>query len=401
MTNQEVIIIGGGVSGLIAAQCLESQGVTPTLIEKENWGGRVGTDQVEGAPLDHGFQVLLTAYPMAKKYLDYPTLDLVRFQPGTYIYSKENTTYFGDPLREFSALFSTINAPMATLSDKWKVFQLKREVTRKSVEQIFQYENKSTLGFLQDYGFSNKIIQGFFTPFFGGIFLEKKLLTSCRMFLFVFKMFSEGHAAVPRKGMSAITEQLSHALKNTQRIHGRAEIQEDGSVTVDGESFGIPKVVIKAHADFSKTTWNSSTTFYFEVDRVPDQKNAISLWGGQEIYRINSWHYLNHLFPGMKQNIVSITVVEDELPLHELQKTVQQEFEEITGIKIIKKIKAFSIPHSLPMVEEPRWTTSCPTSIQGDTTIVHCGDHHLFGSLNAAMHSGELAAEGALRVLGV
>ena len=70
-------IIGAGISGLIAAQVLENYGYAPTVIEAtDRVGGRVKTDRVNGYQLDHGFQVLLSAYPAAQKYLDYEALDL-------------------------------------------------------------------------------------------------------------------------------------------------------------------------------------------------------------------------------------------------------------------------------------------------------------------------------------
>ena len=74
MTEKEynIHIIGAGISGLIAAQVLENYGYAPIVIEaSDRVGGRVKTDSVNGYQLDHGFQVLLSAYPAAQKYLDY------------------------------------------------------------------------------------------------------------------------------------------------------------------------------------------------------------------------------------------------------------------------------------------------------------------------------------------
>ena len=73
----KIHIIGAGVSGLIAAKVLENNGYTPTIIEASaTVGGRVKSDTVQGYQLDHGFQVLLTSYPAAKKYLDFKPLAL-------------------------------------------------------------------------------------------------------------------------------------------------------------------------------------------------------------------------------------------------------------------------------------------------------------------------------------
>ncbi|MGA0060087.1 MAG: FAD-dependent oxidoreductase, partial [Planctomycetota bacterium] len=48
-------------------------------------GGRVRTDVVEGFRLDRGFQVLQTAYPEARRALDYGALELRPFEPGALV----------------------------------------------------------------------------------------------------------------------------------------------------------------------------------------------------------------------------------------------------------------------------------------------------------------------------
>ena len=84
--DYKIHIIGGGISGLIAARVLENYGYNPTIIEStDRVGGRVNTDIINGYQLDHGFQVLLTAYPAAQKYLNYDALELQEFLPGAAI----------------------------------------------------------------------------------------------------------------------------------------------------------------------------------------------------------------------------------------------------------------------------------------------------------------------------
>ena len=66
-----IVIVGAGISGLQAARLLEIQGATYLLLEKSNKiGGRVQSETVDGYVLDHGFQVLQTAYPEVQRSLD-------------------------------------------------------------------------------------------------------------------------------------------------------------------------------------------------------------------------------------------------------------------------------------------------------------------------------------------
>ncbi|MDX1332311.1 MAG: FAD-dependent oxidoreductase, partial [Robiginitalea sp.] len=234
-TTQKIYIVGGGISGLIAARTLEEKGYAPILLEAtDSPGGRVKTDSVSGVVLDHGFQVLLTAYPQAKKHLDYEALRLKYFEPGALIFSKGKAHRIGDPLRDISSLFPTILAPVGSWSDKWKIFTLSRALERKSIEAIFAAPKQTTMDYLQAYGFSGKIIRSFFKPFFTGIFLEEELRTSSRMFEFVFKMFSEGYAALPVAGIGTIPQQLAASLKTTQiQYQHPVRKVEPGKITLE------------------------------------------------------------------------------------------------------------------------------------------------------------------------
>jgi NADPH:quinone reductase-like Zn-dependent oxidoreductase len=84
--KKDVIIIGAGLSGLSAAIHLQNEGREVFIIEAtERVGGRIKTDIHEGFRLDRGFQVLLTAYPEAKKILDYEALNLQKMLPGANV----------------------------------------------------------------------------------------------------------------------------------------------------------------------------------------------------------------------------------------------------------------------------------------------------------------------------
>ena len=130
--DYKIHIIGAGISGLIAAKVLEDHGYAPVLLEAtDRVGGRVKTDVVAGYSLDRGFQVLLTAYPAAQKYLDLEALDLQNFLPGASIFKNKKQRILGDPLRDQSLLFSTLFSGIGTFSDKIKILQLNQRLKKK------------------------------------------------------------------------------------------------------------------------------------------------------------------------------------------------------------------------------------------------------------------------------
>ena len=74
MANSEsVLIVGAGMAGLACARTLWMPAF-PFFSTAMRRLGRVRTDEVDGYRLDRGFQVLLTAYPEARKFLDYKAL---------------------------------------------------------------------------------------------------------------------------------------------------------------------------------------------------------------------------------------------------------------------------------------------------------------------------------------
>ena len=169
MTNP--IIIGAGISGLTAAVYLHKKGFETQIIEaSERAGGRIKTDVVNGFRLDRGFQVLLTEYPETKALLDYQKLSLKPFLPGATVLYDGGQLEIADPFRRPSALFSTLFAPVGTLRDKVNTIFLKNKLLKISIPDIFKQTETETNAQLKKYGFSSKMIDRFYKPFFSGIF---------------------------------------------------------------------------------------------------------------------------------------------------------------------------------------------------------------------------------------
>src|SRR3954468_4168257 len=96
----DVVIVGAGLAGLACALELQGRGIHFLLIDAaDRVGGRVRTDLVDGYLLDRGFQVLLTAYPEAKYFLDFPALNLRNFEPGAMVRWAGSFHHAADPTR--------------------------------------------------------------------------------------------------------------------------------------------------------------------------------------------------------------------------------------------------------------------------------------------------------------
>ena len=402
--EKSVYIIGAGISGLVAAIELEKAGYFPVILEaSDSIGGRVKTDESYGYLLDQGFQVLLTSYPELSRYLDLDKLNLKKFKAGAVILESGGETYaIHDPLRNPLKVFAMAFSNVGTLWDKYKMYALTKKLKEKSIEAIFASPQKSTLAYLEDFGFSKQIIHNFFKPFFSGVFLEDKLSTSSRMFEFVFKMFGQGQAAIPEKGMGQITKQLFAQLEHTQvRFNTRVSLVENNTIHLDsGNTLTADQIIIATAPGKiigqENLNYRKVTNLYFTLQQSFIAKPMIGLVPDDK-FMINNLVFLTDVskkYASDGRALLSVSIIKDVKGLENLETLVAMELEELTGIdaNYFEHIKTYSIEKALPILTDVKNTAPLQHVKLFDNVFL-AGDQLLNGSINAAMTSGRLAVE--------
>lgn len=409
----DVAIVGAGLAGLCCARALADRGIDTHVFEASGTvGGRVRTDVVDGFRLDRGFQVFLTAYPEAQRVLDYGALDLQPFDPGALVWTGSGFERIGDPLRRPSTLWSTLTADVGSVADKVRILGLRRAVTAGTLDALWRRPEMTTERALRDrYGFSERIIDRFFRPFLGGVFLDPELTSSSRAFEFYFRMFSRGDAAVPAAGMQAIPEQIARALPEGT-LHLNARVRSAGADEIeltDGERISARAVVVATEAPeaayllpgFQAPPSRSTICIYWAADEPPTRERLLVL-DGTGAGPVNNVQVMSNVAPGYAAHgyaLVSASVLgHPAIPDDALDAAARAQLRDWFGDAVCgwRTVRIDRVLHALPDLQ----TLDPPErSVLWDNGVYVAGDHRRNASINGAMVSGRHAAEAVAAAL--
>lgn len=409
--EENILIVGAGLAGLSCARKLQENGIAFTIYESSDAvGGRLRTDRVDGFLFDRGFQIFLTAYPEAKRCLDYSKLHLRSFYPAAMVFRQGKFQKLSDPFRQPLEAVNTLFSSIGSLSDKIKVALLRQSFIGNNNLQIpasGSESDASTLLALQSWGFSEQMIQGFFRPFFSGIFLEPNLETSSGLFKFVFEMLSRGENTLPAGGMQAIPEQLAACLpessiKLKQPVRS---IEGNHLILEGGESVSAPAIVIaceepqcrKLLAQEFKSSFRSQTCVYYAAEKAPFDEPILLLNGdcaGPVMNFVVPSNVSATYAPAGKSLLSAVLLGENDVSDSALDKTVREQMRSWFGPSVNKWefLRSYRIKYALPD-QTPKALSLRQRSYKAANNIYCCGDYKETGSINGAMVSGRKAAE--------
>lgn len=421
-----VIVVGGGLAGLVAARTLHRAGVEVTLLEaSDNIGGRVRTDIVEGYTLDRGFQVLFTAYPAARRQLDYGRLALRSFDPGAVIAQGARRHILSDPVRDLPALLPSLLTPIVSLADKLRTASLSAELRAKREEAIREEPDQTTEAFLRARGFSERYLDNFIRPFFGGIFLDRALQTSARAFQFDWKMLSAGETVLPARGMGQIAEQLAEELFVAHRIRLNTRVEAltfnpagrcTGARTAPGDTLDADAVIVATPApEAARLTGQpmprghvGTVTLYFAADAPLYRGKKLLLHAHQDAF-VNNAALLTNValeYAPPRKHLLSVTLLGipegDDTTLFartrtDLARMMEGDKAGLAALDTCRPLAAYRIPYA--QFAQPRGVyAALPTNKTSIPGLYFAGEFTAASSINDALSSGEKCAEAILAV---
>lgn len=418
--HSPIIIIGAGMAGLSCASWLHRAGWPVLLLEAaDGVGGRVRTDlTAEGFRLDRGFQVLQTDYPEVRRLFDYKALDLKAFRSGAVIrLANGQQTTLESPLQRPMAAFSALTSAVGSLPDKLRLLSLVRHVQACTPEELLARPATDTLSFLRRYGWSETIINSFFRPFFGGVYLDRELSTASNFFEFVFQQFVRGEAAVPTLGMQELPNQLAARLPaGSLRLNAPVAALIDGGVRLaSGETIQGQAVVLATegpaaarllatagHAPTAEPTAGRVTTCtYFGAAGFSPGRNdrflRLNATPGCLAHNVAFPSDVSRDYAPAGQTLVSVST-------HGAQTLGEEELVERLCAELAAwfgpaarqwtHLRSYRIDNALPVYEagqpprQPR---------QLADNLYRCGDWASYPSLNGALATGREVAEALLQ----
>ncbi len=378
-------------------------------------GGRIRTDRVDGFLLDRGFQVLLTAYPEARRVLNMGALDLRNFSSGALVRLNGKMNPLFDPRKHPSWGVATAFSPLLGLADKLHAVGLWASVSSHNPEELLASgPGRTTEQELAERGFSDDATKHFFNPFFGGVFLQPRLTTSSRFFRFVFRMFADAPAAVPNQGMAQIPQQLAGRVRSAGveiRLNSPVAAIGDRSVSLaNGERIEAGAVVVAAqlpeatkligkdlHSGAGAS--RSACTLYFAADHPVVKEPTLVLNGeGPSDGPVNHLAEISTTAPGYAPpggTLISASVLDARGKVGiELEDAVRSQLSNWFGgaVRGWKHLRTYDIPDALPPLEPP--TMREPRRpVRHAPGLYVCGDHRDHASTQGAMASGRRCAE--------
>lgn len=407
-----VVVVGAGLAGLSAGCHLAAANVPFLLVEAaDHAGGRVATDRVAGFQLDRGFQVLLTAYPEARRLLDYPALDLHPFRSGARVHLGNEVHSVVDPRKHPVAAIRDLPGGLFTPGDLARLAML-----RWGGDDGLPFPRHSTADDFRHLGFSERLRDGFLAPFFSGVMLDPELATDCRVFRFTLAMFAAGSAALPRDGMGAIPRQLADQLPSAS-IRYRTSVRSLGPagravVLHSGEEISARAVIVATDGATAARVlgpdratppgWRGTTTLYYAAEQSPIDEPILHL-EGERRGPVNHLAVPSEVAPSYAPAgaaLIAANVLTTERPVATLDVEAREQLGRWFGSAVSgwHLLAAYQLPTALPAQRADQRPAAGGERVEPG--IFRCGDYLDVPSINGALASGRRAAAAVIADLG-
>jgi monoamine oxidase len=410
----DVVVVGAGLAGLACARALTARGLEVRLLEGADVvGGRVRTDHVDGFTLDHGFQVLNTAYPELPAVVDLAALDLRAFDSSVAISIEGERVTIGNPVRKPTTAVSALGIPVGGLGGKAAFGLYAGLCAALPVHGIKHREEISAAEAWRRASIPPDVVNAVLRPFFSGVLLEQEMSTSRRFTDLMMRMFARGLSTVPAGGMQRLPERIAADLPTgTVRLSSRVrEVRPEG-VRADDIAYTAQAVVV------ATDPWSAGrllpglqvppsrgvTTVYHSAPVFPGASATLLLDADRSpVANTIALSVAAPEYAPPDRVLVSTSMVHDAVPSDVDGPAVRGALARLHGTDTSgwEHLATYSIPRALPGMRAPHPMRRPVRLHEGDDRLYVAGDHRDTSSIQGALVSGRRAAAAVLDDLGV
>jgi len=419
-TGRSITIVGAGLAGLAAARTLAEQGHRVAVVEAaDRPGGRVASDRIGGFTIDRGFQVYLSAYPEALRFLDLRALGLRSFLPGALVWNGTRTAAIAHPLREPFAAAAGILRGAMPLGDALRMIPFARAALRGPADGPGAPSGTTALDRLRAAGISEATIDRFFRSFFGGVFFDRSLGTDASRLDFLLRMFAEGFACVPANGMGEIATQMAAPLGSAVRTRARVAALRGTTVELEGgERIAADAVILATGAhdlrrfvpDLPEIAWRGTVAAWFATPEPAALPRWLVLNGsGRGRHGLGAFNHgaamsaiaPEYAPPGRGLFVANTAyATEDAAPPADTAEDMRRTLGLVLGRAAVEGWELLAVQRirrAIPRQWPQDLAHRLPDALGPRVHVA--GDHLEDASINGAIRSGRLAAERCARAL--
>lgn len=401
----DVVVVGAGLSGLVAALDLTAAGLNVAVLDRANHvGGRVSTDRVDGFVLDRGFQILNTSYPQVRRRLDLAAMGARRLTAGALVRHDGRLRRIGNPLRQPTSLPGQLTDHLLSPVELARLGRYSARSGLRSAKYLTCAKDISAAQAFREAGLGGAPTDRFLAPFLSGVLLEDQLATSRRYVDLVWRSFVRGESVLPAGGMGAIGEQLAAALPTgVVRLGQEVAAVHIGGVDTVGGLINARAVVLASDPRTSAgllgrpaPCMRSVVTFYFVTDEPPLNEPTIVLDGERSGPVVNTvvLTAVNPDFAPAGQTLISASALRLDADEADVRRHLAHLYgTSTTGWELVSRV---AVPDALPALEPGQSLNQDPCV--GDVFVA--GDHRMTPSIQGAMASGTAVARAVRRHLG-
>ncbi|WP_225850855.1 NAD(P)/FAD-dependent oxidoreductase [Streptomyces sp. HPF1205] len=404
--------MGAGLAGLAAAHHMLASGLTVTVLEASRRpGGRMATDTVDGFRLDHGPQLLNTAYPELDRTPGLRGLPLAPLAPGALVRVAGRSHRIGRPRGHGPApgpFTSPFASPLASPLDKARLGAALGRLAGTAPARLAARTETTAAQALPERGFAPRTVDGYLRPLLAALLCDPELGTSSRVADLVLRGYARGRVCLPVAGAASVPERLAAGLPpGTIRFGTRAtEVAVNAVRTEDGAELPCRGVVVATDArsagellpGLRVPAFHQVTVVHHAAPRPPLREGVLVLDGdrlGPVSHSLPASEIDPTRAPAGRSLITSVVLgppPDDDgkavrAHLAELYETSTDEWELLAVRTDPRAVPAMPVPHDLRR----------PARLLAGLYV--CGDHRTTSTVQGALLSGRRAAEAAVRDL--